>query len=172
MILTSDLRMFNSIWDEAERKLKDEMKLFSRLIDIYVLACAIGIKEDEIIKNDESIVNPVREINRNTYSSMINTNLREMLEFMLQNALINSKHISFDMDERLKLAFDPDYKNDKISAATFLTNFANYGIVKIMECIKSDSPLVAISELFSYFTILSESRYDEILQSITLDKIN
>jgi len=171
MILTSDINLHNPLWDEAERKLKDDMKLFSRLVDIFLIACSIGIKDDEIIADEEGL-SIVRTIGRNTYQSMINTDLKEQLDYMLQNAIINSKHLSFDMDERLKLAFDPDYKNDKLKPASFLAGFANYGISQILNTVKSDSPIVAIGELFAYLTTLSDSVYDELLQNITLDKID
>ena len=90
---------------------------------------------------------------------------------MLQNALINSKTIDFDMDERLKLAFDPDYVNNKLSAANFLTGFANYGIERIFEKLTSAASIVGIDELYIYLSSLEESKYDDILANITLEDI-
>ena len=147
------------------------MGLFSRLVDIFLIACSIGIKDDEIIVDEESS-SIVRTIGRNTYQSMINTDLKEQLDYMLQNSIINSKHLPFDIDERLKLAFDPDYKNEKLKPSSFLANFATYGIKKMLDAVKSDSPIVAINELFAYLTTLSESRYEELLKNITLDNID
>ena len=86
----------------------------------------------EIIEDEEGL-SIVRTIGRNTYQSMINTDLKEQLDYMLQNSIINSKHLNFDMDERLKLAFDPDYKNEKLKPSSFLAGFANYGIKKMLE---------------------------------------
>lgn len=173
MLLSSDLEMKHPLWERADNELcaTNELGIFNRLVDIYVIACAIGIKEDKVIL-DSDIDNPLsspKTIGRNTHRE--NTDIRDLLDFMLQNALIHSKTINFDEDERLKLAFNPDYNNKKIRAADFLTGFANYGITKIFEKISSHSSLVVERELYDYFESLSNDKYDEILKTITLDEI-
>lgn len=171
MILNSDINLIHPLWERADNELCDnsELGIFNRLVDVYVLACAIGIKEDKTLTEIENPLENTKSIGRNTHRE--NLDLRDMLDFMLQNALINTSTLKFDLDERLKLAFDPDYNVSKLSAASFLTGFANYGIEKIFECIGSKSSLVAVSELYSYFESLSESRYDEILKNITLEDL-
>lgn len=171
MILNSDINLIHPLWERADNELCDnsELGIFNRLVDVYVLACAIGIKEDKILTEIENPLENTKSIGRNTHRE--NLDLRDMLDFMLQNALINTSTLKFDLDERLKLAFDPDYNVSKLSAANFLTGFANYGIEKIFECIGSKSSLVAASELYSYFESLAESRYDEILKNITLEDL-
>lgn len=175
MILSSDLEMRHPLWERADNELcsSNELGIFGRLVDVYVLACAIGIKEDKVIKESQ-ISNPLsspKTIGRTTYMAMANSDIRDLLDFMLQNALINSKTVSLDEDERLKLAFNPEYVNKNIRAAEFLTGFANYGITKIFENISSGSVLVAESELYKYFESLSNAQYDEILKSITLEEL-
>ena len=171
MILNSDINLIHPLWERADNELCDnsELGIFNRLVDVYVLACAIGIKEDKILTEIENPLENTKSIGRNTHRE--NLDLRDMLDFMLQNALINTSTLKFDLDERFKLAFDPDYNVSKLSAANFLTGFANYGIEKIFECIGSKSSLVAVSELYSYFESLAESRYDEILKNITLEDL-
>lgn len=171
MILNSDINLIHPLWERADNELCDnsELGIFNRLVDVYVLACAIGIKEDKTLAEIENPLENTKSIGRNTHRE--NLDLRDMLDFMLQNALINTSTLKFDLDERLKLAFDPDYNVSKLSAANFLTGFANYGIEKIFECIGSKSSLVAVSELYSYFESLAESRYDEILKNITLEDL-
>lgn len=171
MILNSDINLIHPLWERADNELCDnsELGIFNRLVDVYVLACAIGIKEDKTLTEIENPLENTKSIGRNTHRE--NLDLRDMLDFMLQNALINTSTLKFDLDERLKLAFDPDYNISKLSAANFLTGFANYGIEKIFECIGSKSSLVAVSELYSYFESLAESRYDEILKNITLEDL-
>lgn len=171
MILNSDINLFHPLWERADNELCDNTQLgiFNRLVDVYVLACAIGIKEDKVITEIEDPLEKEKSIGRNTHRE--NLDLRDMLDFMLQNALINSQTLKFDMDERLKLAFNPDYNVNKLSAANFLTGFANYGIVKIFENIDSRSPLVAVSELYAFFESLAQSRYEEILKTITLEEL-
>ncbi len=173
MQLSSDLEMRNPLWERAENELcsNNELGIFNRLVDVYVLACAIGIKEDKVIY-DADIDNPLstsKTIGRNTHRE--NLDIRDLLDFMLQNALIHSQTINLDMDERLKLAFNPDYNNKKLRAADFLTGFANYGITKIFENLASRSSLVAVSELYTYFENVSDSQYDELLKNITLEDI-
>ena len=172
MQLSSDITMIHPLWERADKELcsNSELGVFNRLVDVYVLACAIGIKEDKIISED-SIEDPLsspKTIGRNTHRE--NLDIRDILDYMLQNALINSSTINFDEEERLKLAFNPDYVNKKVNAANFLTGFANYGITKIFERIKSNSSLVVESDLYKYFEELSNAKYDELLKNITLDE--
>lgn len=171
MLLNTDIMLYHPIWERADTELcsKEGISLFNRLVDVYILACAIGIKEDKTLAAPEDVNSVVKTIGRNTYMSLTNTNLRELLDFMLQNAIINSKTLSFDVDERLKLAFDPDYTFSKFSPASFLTGFANYGIDQIFKHIDSQSSLLAVDEIYKYFTSLEESKYEDILKNITLD---
>ena len=165
--------MKHPLWERADNELcsTNELGIFNRLVDVYVLACAIGIKEDKVITEDD-IDNPLsspKTIGRNTHRE--NLDIRDLLDFMLQNALIHSKTINLDEDERLKLAFNPDYTNKKIRAADFLTGFANYGITKIFEKIQSHSSLIVETELYNYFESLSNDKYEDIIKAITLEEI-
>lgn len=173
MILSSDLEMRHPLWERADNELcsSNELGIFNRLVDVYVLACAIGIKEDKVILEsdiDQPLSSP-KTIGRNTHRE--NTDIRDLLDFMLQNALLHSKTINLDEDERLKLAFNPDHVNKKIRAAEFLTGFANYGITQIFKQMASHSALVAEAELYEYFEELSNAPYDKLLETITLDDL-
>ena len=90
---------------------------------------------------------------------------------MLQNAILNSKTINLDTDERLKLAFDPEYNNKKISPMNFLVGFANYGLERIFEKIDTKASIVAIDELYKYFNSLTMSRYDDLLLNFTIEEL-
>ena len=173
MILISDITLSHPLWERADNELcgNDGVSLFGRLVDIYLIACAIGIKEDKAIEQFDGQLNPPKTIGRNTYLAPKNTDLKDALEFMLQNAIINSKTISYDIDERLKLAFDPDYVISKFSPAAFLTGFANYGITEIFKRIDYTSSIVAIDELYKYFSELEDSRFDDLLNNITLENV-
>ena len=173
MILNSDLILFHPLWEKADNELcgKDGIGLFNRLIDVYVLACAIGVKEDKAITEYELPLSNPKSIGRNTYMSPTNVDLSNLLSFMLQNILLNSKTISLEMDERLKLAFDPDYNSNKLRASELLNGFANYGIEQIFSIIDSVSPLVAVEEIHSYFEEMSDTMLDDILKTITLDEL-
>ena len=173
MILSSDIEMRHPLWERADNELcsSNELGIFNRLVDVYVLACAIGIKEDKVILENEldSPMSSPKTIGRNTHRE--NTDIRDLLDFMLQNALLRSKTIDLDEDERLKLAFNPDYSIKKIRAAEFLTGFANYGITEIFNNMKSHSSLVAEAELYEYFESLANAPYDKLLDTITLEDL-
>jgi len=170
MILNSDFFLKQPIWFEAEEKLMEELGIFDRLVDIFILAVAIGVKDDKRIK-DEDGSNEYKTIGRNTYGSTLNTDLNDLLHYFLQNALITSNTIDYDIDERLKLAFDPEYNVKNFSGTNFLVEFANYGINEIMNNVNSKSYQVVSDQLNSYFTTLSEFDFSELLQYISLEDL-
>lgn len=171
MDLSSDINLTHPLWERADNELcnNNELGVFNRLVDVYVLACAIGIKEDKTLTDFEVSSSDKKQIGRNTHRE--NDDIRSILDFMLQNAILLSETLDYDTEERLKLAFNPDYTVKKFSPVVFLTGFANYGIVKIFEHIDSRSSLVVVDELYRYFDSLTETSYDVILESITLEDI-
>lgn len=173
MILNSDLILYHPLWEKADNFFcnKDAACLFNRLVDIYLIACAIGIKEDKIVTEIQYPLENPKSIGRHTYISMQNSDLSDALQLMLQNALINTKTINLDLDERLKLAFDPEYNANKLSASALLNGFANYGIEQIFEHVTSESSLTAIDQLHKYLETLVDFNYEQILNNITLDDL-
>lgn len=158
MQLQSDLLLYHPLWEKAESELVTGKKIFDRLIDIYVLACAIGIKEDKYIDEfPDKLENP-KYIGRNTYQSLINQDLADILDFLLLNAIINTKKYSWDDELRLEYAF-AEKNPDKFSVASFLNGFANYGIEQIFNEIDSDSSLIATHEILDYFEELVNATY-------------
>ena len=174
MILSSDLILNDPLWEKAQDVLMGQLGLFDRLIDVFLVACSIGIKNDSQIKNDEiefPLAQP-KSIGRNTYLSGINSDLNDTLHMMLENAIITSKHLDFDMDERLRLAFNPDHENKKFSPANFLVAFANYGIKEIFDNINCDLPATTVADdLYRYLNSQRENGYEDLLESITLDDL-
>ena len=71
MQLSSDINLIHPLWEKADKELcsNTELGIFNRLVDIYVLACAVGIKEDKIISEDniESPLPSPKSIGRNTH---------------------------------------------------------------------------------------------------------
>ena len=174
MRLTSDIILYHKNWERADDELRNQASigLFARLVDLFLVACAIGIMDDKSSEVPEELIleNP-KNIGRNTYQSIANTDLYDALDFMLQNAILNSNTIDLDEDERLKLAFDPEYNNKKISPVNFLVGFANYGLEKIYEKIDSKASIVAIDELYKFFNSLTLSRYDDLLANFTIEDL-
>ena len=172
MILTSDIDLRLPLWERADNELCDKngLGIFRRLVDVYVLACAIGIKEDKVILDSE-IKNPLtsKSIGRNTHRE--NLDIRDMLDSMLQNILLNSDRLTLNDDERIKLAFDSTYVNKKIRAVELLNGYANYGLTRIFDVLSSNASLVAEDDLYKYFESLSNAQYDKLIETITLDDL-
>ncbi|MCI6360602.1 MAG: hypothetical protein MR773_01915 [Eubacterium coprostanoligenes] len=172
MTLTSDLILYHPLWEKADSELVDSLGLYKRLVDIFIIACSIGIQEDKTITTKE-ISEPLENykyIGRNTYMSPINADLNDSLNFMLQNAIINSSHIDWDDETRLEAAFNPGYVAEKFRPSEFLISFANYGIEEIFKHVKSSSPSIAQEELLDYYnTLVEKSYYDGIELNYNLD---
>lgn len=174
MILSSDLILTHPLWEKAQDDLINRLGIFNRLIDLFLIACSIGIREDKQINSDdiETPLSQPRSIGRNTYQSAINTDLSDLLNLMLQNSILTSKCLNMDLDERLKLSFNPDYENKKFSPANFLIGFANYGIVEIFNNINCDLPATTVSDdLYTYLNSLRDNDYEDLVNTITLDDL-
>ena len=171
MTLTSDIILSYPLWDKADTELcsqSGKYGFFSRLVDLFIVACSIGIREDKTITDFEPI-DPPKSIGRTTYTSSINQDLSELLGFMLQNAILNSKTINYGEDERLKLAFDPEYENKSFSPANFLIGFANYGLKDIYDHIESEVDSIALDELNEYFMSMTKPDYSDAIDLLSLD---
>ena len=174
MNLSSDLILTHPLWEKAQDDLINRLGIFNRLIDLFLIACSIGIRDDKQINSDDidTPLSQPRSIGRNTYLSAINTDLSDLLNLMLQNSILTSKCLNMDLDERLKLSFNPDYENKKFSPANFLIGFANYGIVEIFDHINCDLPATTVSDdLYAYLNTLRDNDYEDLINTITLDDL-
>ena len=173
MILSGDFILVHPKWQLADDELVHNIKVFNRLVDVFVCACALGIKDDKIIPNSEIEypLSPVKSISRSTIGE--HEDLSSMLDLMLQNAIINSRHLNYDVGTRLKLAFDPDYNEKGFSPNGFMISFANYGIEQIFDNIHLDStnPLLVAQELENYFSKCKDLDIDNIIAGISLEEI-
>ena len=154
MELSGDILLKNELWNQVEeKKLLGDGCFFSYLYELFVVACSIGIREDKILENDLNDDSPCRSIARTVYG-IKNDNLKNMLYYLFQNAVLNTKLLNYDDDTRMRIAFDPDFyvKDDKqISSATaFLVKFSNYGLEKLFEAYDDNPMLYAenMKELF------------------------
>lgn len=165
MQLSSDFFLCHPLWEKADAELVHSLGLYGRLIDVFVIACAIGIQEDKIILKkdiDEPLENE-KTIGRNTYLSAGNADLGDVLNFMLQNAIINTSHLDWDSEKRLEAALNPDCVIEKFRPTEFLVSFANYGIVQIFEHVNQSTHSSAIiqKELNNYYQEIVDKNYYE-----------
>lgn len=170
MNISGDILLRHSLWKEVyERYCKES--IFDRVVDLFIVACSIGIKEDKIVENDLSSDDDCISIGRNTYL-VKNEDLTTIITFLFQNAVLNSKHIDFDINTRLRIAFDPDFPdaNAKInfSPTSFLVKFATYGLTKINENYNSND-LALINNIKELLDTHIQEDYSDLLEEIKRD---
>lgn len=168
MEIRGDLQLKYSSWEKARALTNFDnfatIGLFDRLIDLFIVACAIGILYDEWKSND--LEKEVQTINRNTYGSIQNEDVYRILNFMFKNAILTTKKVPFDNETRLKIAFDSSYTEEKFSPTNFLVEFANYGIDIILEeCTNHD--IETISKLKERLAGMVNPDYEKILNDIS-----
>ena len=132
MTINGDIILKNTVWKDGVSKFVDEKSLFRRNVDLFIVACSIGIYYDKREENDMNDDDQhILSIGRNTYM-VKNEDLNYILNFLFQNAILNTKTIDINPDVRLNIAFDPDYDfkigKQKFNPASFLVEFASYGM--------------------------------------------
>ena len=167
MVLSGDIILRHSLWNDAEEKLCSNL-IFERMVDLFIVACTIGIKEDKVLENDINDDEKVKSIGRSTYL-MKNEDLTTIITFLYQNAVLNSKLIDYDNETRLRLAFDPDFPDSKskiqFSPTNFLVKFANYGLSKLLET-QNTSDLSFISGIKELLDDMEFKDYSDIIEEI------
>lgn len=158
MQITADVALKGPIWAEMLDLLVDEY--FARYWDLYALSISIGIMYDGQIETEEMVPadynENARSIPRNVLIQSKNKNL---LEFMLQAAMITTKNIDFSEQDRLEIAFNGKTV-DKFNPMLFLTKYANYGIVKIKEAIGDAVDVELMQKLMAFLDNIYETGFD------------
>lgn len=167
MIISGDILLKHSLWNEAEDKLCDGF-IFSRLVDLFIVSCSIGIKEDKIIENDLSDDDKIKAIGRTTYL-VKNEDVNAIFYFMFQNAILNTKHVNFDNDTRMRIAFDPDFPDEKtkinLSPTGLLVKFANYGLKQLLD-LYNQNELIYLEKIKDYLDSKTMPDYSDIIKDI------
>lgn len=156
MEFKTDILLKHSIWNKAT-KLENELKIFSRLVDIYIVACTIGVADDEIVENDTSDI--VRQIARNTLAT--NYDVNELLSFIYQNAILSTKKINISVDERKAIAFSGEQIDSKLSPSNFLVPYATYGMIKLCDKM-TNHDVESIENLLSLIEDYRNKLFDDI----------
>ena len=142
--------------------------IFGRTVDLFIVACTIGILEDKRIPNAEP--KEYNSIGRNTY--MVNDDVSRIFYFMYENAILTTKTVDYDLDTRMKLAFDSNFILEKFSPNNFLTEFSNYGIDKVFEHV-TNHDIETITDIMDYLRNLVDPEYEKLKNEIfkTLEEI-
>ena len=134
MRINGDIVLKGTHWEQLRSALIEKSGIFTRVVDFFVIAASIGIASDSL---EDAQGDDVITIARDTYQT--NYDLLDIFDFMLKNIILTSNHIDFDIEERMKIAFDDDYYVDNFSFNTMLVRFANYGANKMLEiCTEHD----------------------------------
>jgi len=125
MELTTDIFLKGTAWNKAIDNLKNIFTPRTNY-DIYMLCLAIGIMYDQRIEKPEEAGEDSKNVPRN----VLNNNDNGKLDFMFQACILSTRTEEFTEEERLELAFGEKKDFKKLS---FLTQFANYGVTKLVE---------------------------------------
>ena len=128
MEITTDVALRGAAWDQAIDALAPLFKPRSQY-SIFMLSLSIGIMYDRRIVSDEDYRHSVPR-------NVIQNNDNGKLDFMFQAAILSTTTESFTEDQRLELAFGEKTDFKKID---FLTQFANFGVTKLVEHIGSSN---------------------------------
>lgn len=146
--LTQDVLLRGPVWADSIDRLVGPF--FKTNWDLFSLCVAIGMMYDEQVESDalvpEGYEAEPRYIPRNVLGHAQNLSL---MELMVQSALITTKHLTYNEEERLELAFG-DKMDGNFRPVVFLTKYANSGILKLNPLI-SDTDNTETMEAFMTF---------------------
>ena len=166
MEITTDATLKGVIWADTIDRLKGT--IFDTQWGIFALCISIGIMYDQQTEFDSSDQEP-RYVPRNVLHHAENVAL---LDFMFQAAILTTKHIDMDEDQRLELAFG-DEKDSDFNRIAFLTKFANYGAERIYEQLsESDDDIETMESLMSFVNAAYELGSDLLLNDDEIEDYN
>lgn len=166
MKLTTDAVLKGPVWAETLDRLDP---IFKTYWDVYALSISIGMMYDQQIEADmmvpEGYVAEPKSVPRTVLG---HTQNKALLEFMLQAAMVTTKHLNLSEDERLEVAFGEEEKLG-FNPIVFLTKYANYGITKIKEAIDDAEDVELLTALMTLlngtyeagFTIMEDDNESE-----------
>jgi len=162
MEIKSDIRLRGTAWDTAISKLSS---IFSTRTNytIYMLCMAIGIMYDKRITKLEDGSEDDHSVPRN----VINNNDNGKLDFYFQAAILTTTTECISEENRLELAFGDSIEFEKL---TFLTQFANFGVIKLVELI-GDTDLESMDNIKNFMISSVEGRNFDI-NELSLEDID
>ena len=130
MEITTDIALKGQEWTQLIDKMS---KIFNTRTNymLYMLCLAIGIHYDSI--KTESEMTEFEGSNPSVPRNVVQNNDKGHLDFMFQAAILTTKHVELNEEERLSLAFGEKALVGKLSKIAFLTQFANYGAVELLK---------------------------------------
>ncbi len=149
MELTTDVSLRGTAWNRAIDTLATIFKTRTNY-SIYMLALTIGVMYDRRIEKPEENGEDIRSVPRN----VLQNNDNGKLDFIFQAAILSTTTEQFSEEERLDLAFGEKTEFRKMD---FLTQFANFGVVKLVELI-GDSTVETMDNIKNFLVQTVEGR--------------
>lgn len=149
MELTTDVSLRGTDWNRAIDTLAPIFKTRTNY-SLYMLALTIGVMYDRRIEKPEENGEDIRNVPRN----VLQNNDNGKLDFIFQAAILSTTTEQYSEEERLDLAFGEKTEFKKID---FLTQFANFGVVKLVELI-GDSTVETMDNIKNFLVQTVEGR--------------
>ena len=149
MELTTDVYLRGTAWNKAIEDLSPIFKTRTHYMQ-YILAMTIGIMYDQRIEKPIEANEDPKSVPRN----VLRNNDNGKLDFMFQAAILSTTTEQFTEEERLNLAFGDKGEFKKID---FLTQFANFGVTKLVELI-GDTPIESMENIKNFLFATVEGR--------------
>lgn len=167
MELTTDASLRGPIWAETLDKLRGTV--FETYWDVYALCISIGMMYDCQIESDAMVPAGYEAEPRSVPRNMLgHAQNKALLEFMLQTALVTTKHLDMTEEERLELAFGSDIKLE-FNPVAFLTKYANYGVTKLNEVISDSEDVELLEQLMTFLNATYEAGVGVLDDDVDLD---
>ena len=167
MELTTDASLRGPIWAETLDKLRGTV--FETYWDVYALCISIGMMYDCQIESDAMVPAGYEAEPRSVPRNMLgHAQNKALLEFMLQTALVTTKHLDMTEEERLELAFGSD-KMLEFNPVAFLTKYANYGVTKLNEVISDSEDVELLEQLMTFLNATYEAGVGVLDDDVDLD---
>ncbi len=165
MELTTDVLLRGTAWNRAIENLSSIFKTRTHYM-IFMLSMTIGIMYDQRIEKPEENDEEPKSVPRN----VLRNNDNGRLDFIFQAAILSTSSETFTEEERLELAFEEKSDFNKIA---FLTQFANFGVTKLVELIGA-TPLESMENIKNFLFSTVEGRnldIDAIPDDILLEDV-
>ena len=149
MEITTDIPLRGTAWSRAIDELSSIFKSRTHYM-LYILSLTIGIMYDQRIEKPEENNEELKTVPRN----VIRNHDNGKLDFMFQAAILSTTTENLSEEARLDIAFGDKTDFKKID---FLTQFANFGITKLVELI-GDSSIESMENIKNFLVSTVEGR--------------
>ena len=149
MEITTDIPLRGTAWSRAIDELSSIFKSRTHYM-LYILSLTIGIMYDQRIEKPEENNEEVKTVPRN----VIRNHDNGKMDFMFQAAILSTTTENLSEEARLDIAFGDKTDFKKID---FLTQFANFGITKLVELI-GDSAIESMENIKNFLVSTVEGR--------------